>query len=1030
MIPDNKHIEKKSPRLRVAKIIGYSIGGLLLLIILLLAGATWWLTPERLTRIVNREASENLYADVKASDVRFTLWSSWPHLCVEFDSVTVRSRVFDSIPASLKQSLPSDAAFLASASHFRGGINLLSMLRGRISLSDVEIGSLRLNLFSLNDSLSNFDIIPPDSTKTRIPYFTSDRITLLDRGMIRYRSVPDSADAAVDIKALTLERRDKKVGKGKEDRYGLRILGDVDASVGALTVLRGFPFDLGGEVDLGFDPFRFSTKNYNVNLGSIHGDIDMKMQVGGDSSLDAFRWHLDNFDLIRFLSFLPGVSVPTGGSFEAPLTVNATARLTSPWHLSSDILPSAEVDFEVVDGNMDYTMEDGRRIVLRHEGARGQLLFDGADPAASSFVIPPFRITGEGTDVMLGASMTRLLATPEVEGYVQGKAGIAPLANIFPMLKGFAPKGDAEAQGAFSARLVPLSQIASAEHPVKDMEMQGNVTLSDFSFSPMVGGRKMTASGKSLELSFATPADSASSLPESLPFLVKGEGINLAIPSKKITLSLKDLQLDGTVPASLLNGTGLKNIPRMSAGFKSSALSLRAGKDRVDLNGISLDLSATPNKKEITVADYRMPPLWNADLEIRSDIPHSSPFLEVKLPEEAREMMRKWRSYAHLKIASGVISTPDFPAANRLRNVDIAASFDSIVVRNISLRSRSSAMSMRGSVTNLRQFLNSSIPAPLYVDMDVAIDTVQVNQLAGTYMRGAGRHADSAPANPGADTVALLLPRNLFADIHASAKMSQYMDLHLYDLAAGLWMHDGDLDVENLRISADFGHAFLDFGMKTSDIERIGMTGDVALSGINVVGFFRNFHTLLLMMPQMKNLEGEISAEANFSLLTFPDMYVNIPSMAADIRIQGDGLTVHQSPFIRHITRMLLIREDGDLHIADMNVHASLHDNLLELYPFNFIVDKYRLRMGGVNNFNGDLYYHIGVEKSFIPFPFGINIIGNISKPKIRFGGAHWKIKKGEEITASVMEEHKINIVAEGKKFLKEFIRKAAEADK
>ena len=85
--------------------------------------------------------------------------------------------------------------------------------------------------------------------------------------------------------------------------------------------------------------------------------------------------------------------------------------------------------------------------------------------------------------------------------------------------------------------------------------------------------------------------------------------------------------------------------------------------------------------------------------------------------------------------------------------------------------------------------------------------------------------------------------------------------------------------------------------------------------------------------------------------------------------------------------------------------------------------------MGGLNNFNGDLYYHIGVEKSPVPFPFGINIVGQFSHPKIRFGGAHWKIRKGEEITASVMELNKFNILAEGRKFLKEFLRKAAESN-
>lgn len=41
---------------------------------------------------------------------------------------------------------------------------------------------------------------------------------------------------------------------------------------------------------------------------------------------------------------------------------------------------------------------------------------------------------------------------------------------------------------------------------------------------------------------------------------------------------------------------------------------------------------------------------------------------------------------------------------------------------------------------------------------------------------------------------------------------------------------------------------------------RVGC--NVALDTINVVTFFKRFHTLLEMMPEMKNLSGNVSVEA------------------------------------------------------------------------------------------------------------------------------------------------------------------------
>ncbi|MDE6682027.1 MAG: hypothetical protein K2J87_01210 [Muribaculaceae bacterium] len=245
-ITPKKH---RSLAAKIGIISAWTIGGIVALIILLLAGATWWLTPARLTEIVNREASRSLYADVNAHNIRFTLWSSWPHLRVEMDSMTIRSRVFDSIPSPLKSTLPTDADFLASSGRFSGGINLLSLLKGEISLHDVEISSLKLNLVALNDSLSNFDIVPPDSVKSKIPRFTANRVRLLNPGSIAYRSVADSADARVAINAISLDRADNKKilapsgGSRYSDSYSLKILGNVDASVADLSILRRFPFE-------------------------------------------------------------------------------------------------------------------------------------------------------------------------------------------------------------------------------------------------------------------------------------------------------------------------------------------------------------------------------------------------------------------------------------------------------------------------------------------------------------------------------------------------------------------------------------------------------------------------------------------------------------------------------------------------------------------------------------------------------------------------------------------------------------------
>lgn len=1014
MTEQNKHIIKKT-----GKILLWSLGGLLALTVVLICGLTWWLTPDRLSEIVNREANENLQAEVKAHNIRFTIWSSFPHLRIEMDSVRVISKTLAGLSRSQRDSLPADADYLLSTGAFRGGINLARLLSGKISLSEVEIENLDLNLVAATDSIANYSIFPSSSGPDKIPYFTADKVTLHNPRRLRWFSLPAQANVGIDLKTATLTR-DKK----DKNLYDLRISGNIDALVESLQVLSGFPFELDGNVALAFDPFAIKTDNYSVSLGEAKGKIDLNMQMGDDIKVNTFAYRIDNFNLNSFLARFPGLSLPTLDSLDANLVVNASARLSTPYNFSSTALPSAEVDFKVVDGDIIYTFSDGHRLVIRHEGAEGKLVFDGRNPDDSYFVIPPFSLSGEGTDLTIAAQAEDLMGSPIITASVKGNAGLEKIGNMVEALRVYGLRGDLIADADMRFR---MDKISGGN--IHGLDINGKISLTDFAGT--MPDKSINGSAARLDFTFGGKAGAFDN--DTLSdgrIRLTGETGNFAFRSGGMTISGDKLDLTGV--CDLHAGNFLPD--KFALNVDAARMNIDSRDSRVNLRGIKADLSADKKPQKHTVADYKMPAEWTADLRSQKFVDHSPAFLQIKLPKGIRDLMAQWQIGASLKLKDGDIRSDAFPLGNHIKNLNVEASFDSVAVRSLELRSGSSGMAVNGRVSNLRQFLNSSTPAPLLIDLNVVMDTVQVNQLAGAYERGLkktkGIEYTSGPDTvSAADTVALLIPRNLVADIRASSKETRYTNLHLYDLSTGLHLRDGNANVEDLKISADFGRAYMNLAYNTADIQRIGLQALLGVKDINVVNFFKNFHTLLLMMPQMANLSGNISAECDLKLLSFPNMYVNIPSVTGNINLQGRDLLVHQSSFIRHLTRMLLIHDSGDLRIANMNVHASIHDNLLELYPFRFEIDKYLLKVVGLNNFDGNLYYHIGVEKSPIPFPFGLNVVGNISHPHIRFGGETFKVDKGEEITSSIMETHYLNIVAEGKKYMKEFIHKAALSD-
>lgn len=405
---------------------------------------------------------------------------------------------------------------------------------------------------------------------------------------------------------------------------------------------------------------------------------------------------------------------------------------------------------------------------------------------------------------------------------------------------------------------------------------------------------------------------------------------------------------------------------------------------------------------------------------------HTPELLRLNLPAGLADIFRDFSFRTDLRVSRCDLYGPSFDTTDYLGNIDISLDEEALTMRDLEISLSGTPARINGSIDRLREFL--TLPAseenPIVADLEVTVPRIDINSLTHSYVEKAGGEAAvrRRPVASPTDTVAMLIPRNISARLTARVGEADYTNLDLSDIVAELQVDSGRLDISRLGIGSSFGRAEAAFAYDTSDIQSMSVSGDIHFNRIDIVRFFDKFHSLLKMMPEMKNLSGYISINGTLGCGIFPSMYLNIPSAHADVMVEGLDLKVHQSPFIRRITRMMLIRTDEDLHIKDMEVHAAVHDNLLQIYPFDFEFDRYRLHMLGVNNFAGRLYYHIAVEKSPVPFPFAINIEGMFHDPKLRFGSEHFDIKHGEEVTSHINVAESVNMMHMLRGLLRELI--------
>ena len=180
----------------------------------------------------------------------------------------------------------------------------------------------------------------------------------------------------------------------------------------------------------------------------------------------------------------------------------------------------------------------------------------------------------------------------------------------------------------------------------------------------------------------------------------------------------------------------------------------------------------------------------------------------------------------------------------------------------------------------------------------------------------------------------------------------------------------------------------------------------------------------------MQSLHGTLSANAKGSFKMFPDMFVNAPSMQARADVKGTGLEFDRTDDkIRHISHLMLIRGDSPLKIDGLDIHAQFLDNMLRVMPFTLSAGPYRVMLAGVNNLQGEIYYHAGLMHSPFHLPFGINLVGDWRHPFLRFGGKELKDGREREIASNLKDDVEVNIMQRLKHGWLEFVALAAKYD-
>lgn len=1052
---------------KVTKIVLWTVAGVVLLAAILAGVGAWMLTPGRLTGLVNRELSRRLNADVTAHNVRLDLFSTYPIARVSIDSLTIACRP-DSVRGT-DGKIMADARQLLKTGAVTARLDVRKLLHKDIDLQYAGVDSMRLNLVRFSPARSNWNILPAKIKPVKDLTFTFDTLRLA-HGSVRFRDMVSDTDAslAIDPEASILPQG--------SDSYRSSIPAKASVSMKGRKYLTDLPLLLEGDTKLTFTPFALSTRDFTVKLGDITGLVTLDMNMNPEIRINAFDWKLSPFGVGELLKLIPASAAPWLSGLRAEAPISGSVTLTEPYTVGKGIYPTLTAQVVLPHGSLRYDNPQYGTYSFDDLAVNSIFHLDGAHPAASSLRLKELYIRGEDMDVLAQADVRAIGADPEVQGTLRGDISLTRLGRALPYLQGFnlrgkvtsdtrisfrmsdirrgqldrmLVKGNANLHGLQIENVGDVDRIAAGNMMVKFLGKAHDMTrgavrgsLFDFDavvdrFSVLAAGCKAVASSVSLSATVSDPGTAtATNLPNDVPFNINLRAATLSIgdPNDTIRVNLGDAEVSSIISARMLENM---QADLYDVRIKGASLSYSGQGTSLGVSGVDARLRAERSNSIPQASPFVTPAKWNADSRSLAVLRHSPQMLTVQQSPALTSVMNNWLLSLRVKGKQASVYTDAFPIENHISDLDVSANTDTVTIHSVKSRIGSTVAAVSGRVTNLRQFLTSAQPAPLAMSINADVDTLQLNQLAAAYVRGyemkhgAGSFAKllQNTAITRGDSVAFMIPRNIVADIHSTVNVMECLDMPATGITANIRAAGGKVELPSFSASTAFMNISGNAGYDTHDIQNIAANVALGMNNLELSRLYTAFPALTEKVPEIKNLTGRFDIAANLSVPLFPTMYVMTPALRAGVHIQADDLYLNQDREIRRITHLMMIHSRDPLHIADLDIRASVFDNMVMLHPFDLNLDRYKLRVAGLNNFNGRMFYHVGVKDWPLMFPFGVNVKGTFSHPEIRLGSSNWKDIDATGISGDIMSGMRLNVVQQLRHYFYILVDRAAKAD-
>ena len=1052
---------------RLFKIIGWTILSVVLLTLLAITAMLWYLTPEKLTPIVEQQVSEQIDGRLEAQRIELTFWSSFPRFELDIDSLTLISDRLSLPDDSLRiDSITVNPNILLSVKKLHGAINLPLLLKNKIELYDLLIEKPQATIVINHQGIANYDIFSSSAsadstdiqnTTTRLPDISINHFTIKDAGPLTYYSLRDSIYLSASILNTKLDSNGK-------DAYSLNISGNALSPMLDEYNLKPLSVAINGRIKWSpTTPAKIELKDTDIAINELNANLNTIVDATGQVTIPSFALTMDSVKVNDLLNHLPANMATKFRAIDTDMTIGTHLKLLQPYTVTDSItIPSVEINVNIpechfywndlhlnkailianatIDGNdldnshvkIDKLLLDGRTIYINASGTAdgpidNPVLDSHLNMALRLGRLPlslreklPVKVSGQlsaDTDVRMRLRDMNIKDFHRV--YLDGQVKLTDfdLTSYDSLLYAHTEHAtldfgtDRTVQG--QEQRVDSMLTASIKIDTLSLVVPG-LTMSGSDFSAGLG-----------VLNRSTSSDTTTINPFGGVVMIKSMIVNQ--PADSLTIRLRDMstmarltRYKGNSKAPLLHFD--LNARRIGTRMPDMALSISQPNIILDAHLITRDSAVVNTRRHYRVGIDSIGVRTNLQLADSTIAPEA---IDWNLNNDLKTLIKRWDINGHLTSNRAFIFTRDFPLRQRAADIDLFFSTDTVKLNNLQYSIGNTRLGVKGEVTNIERALaGNSKQSKLKIRFDISAPFIDINELATTTFYESSGNAgpdpdydenfDNSNTAVTTDTTSprpVLIPRNINAELTVNADTIKYADLLMDQFSGTILINNNAINLHDLNASTDIGSASFSALYWAPDTANMHLSMGLKLNRFHIDRVLSLIPAVDSLLPALQEFAGIINADLAATTAITPSMDIDMPSFKGAMKIDGDSLVLLDADTFKMLAKWLIFKNKKRNMIDHMDVEIAVEDNTVQIYPFIFDIDRYKLGVMGHNDLDMNLDYHVSVLKSPLPFKFGINIKGNLDNPKIRLGGA--KIKPGQALSYNIADSTRLNLLTQ-----------------